>query len=351
MFYRRLLAGLVVLGALVCMTVPVSAQKEKEKGKKEKDKGKKDKGKKDKEKPKEGKDKAITLKWKFKEGKTFYQTMTTTTKQTMKVMNNDVTQTQEQTFHFSWTPVKEKDNKWTIKQKIEGVKMNIDIGGSKIAYDSTKEGGASNPLGDFFKALVGSEFTLTLDMKTLKVTAVEGRKKFLEKLVAANPQMKPLLETILSEDALKEMAEPTFAVVPEKNKPVTKGQKWQKGTSLNMGPIGTYDNTYVYTYDGKNDKGLATIKVETTLKYKPPKESTGAGGLPFKIKSADLKSTSASGTVTFNQEKGRVEKSTMKLNLSGKLSIEIGGQQTTVELSQTQESTVETTDTNPVKKG
>jgi hypothetical protein len=70
--------------------------------------------------------------------KTFYQTMTTTTNQTMKVMGTDVTQNQEQTFYFSWTPIEDvKDNKVKIKQKIIGLKMNIDIGGSKINYDST----------------------------------------------------------------------------------------------------------------------------------------------------------------------------------------------------------------------
>jgi len=334
--FRRLLAGLFVLGLLCGLTIPVLGQ-DKDKDK-DKDKGKdKDTGEK------------VTLKWKFEKDKVFYQKMTTETSQTMKVMNNDVKQTQKQTFYFSWKPTKVEKDKVEIVQKIEGVAMDIDIGGSKISYDSTKDSTANNPLGDFFKALVGSEFTVTLDPSKSKVLDVAGRDEFLKKLVAANPQMKPLLDQILSKDALKEMAEPTFASVPDKDN-ISKGYSWKKDTSLDMGPIGKYENTYTYTYEGPDGTKLQKIKVDTSLNYKAPGDQAGQGGLPFKIKSADLKSTSASGTILFNQDKGRVEKSNMKLELKGKLQIEIGGQQTTVELSQTQESNVETMDDNPVKK-
>jgi hypothetical protein len=324
MLQRRLLAGLLVLAGTAGLAVPLAGQ--------EKDKDK------------------VTLKWKFEKDKPFYQKMTTETKQTMKVTMNDVAQTQKQTFIFSWTPVKQDGDNWVIEQKIEAVIMDIDIGGSRINYDSTKEGGTPNPLGEFFKALVGAKFTLTLDTKKMKVTKIEGREKFLQELVKANPQMEPLLKQILSEKALIEMAEPTFAVVPDK--PVAKGEKWTRSSSLDMGPIGKYENTYTFTYEGKDEKEkkLDKIKVDTVLKYKEPAaDAAGVGGLPFRIKSADLKSTNATGTIWFNNDKGRVEKSNMSLKLEGTLSIEIGGQTTKVDLSQTQETTVETTDTPPAE--
>jgi hypothetical protein len=295
--------------------------------------------------PAAGQDKA-NLKWKFEKDKPFYQKMETTTKQTMKVMTNDVVQTQTQTFWFSWKPTKIEGDTVTLEQVIEGVKMDIDIGNQKISYDSTAKEQANNPLGEFFKALVGSKFTLTLDTKNMKVTKIEGRPDFLEKLVKANPQMKPLLEQILSEKALMEMAEPTFAAVPGKE--VAKGDKWERNTVLDMGPIGKYENNYKYTYEGKDEKEkkLDKIKVEMNLKYKEPAEPAGSGtsNLPFKIKNADLKSTSGTGTILFNPEAGRIEKSDMTVELSGKLTIEIGGQSTEVNLTQTQKSNVETSD-------
>jgi hypothetical protein len=288
-------------------------------------------------------DETAELKWKFEKDKTFYQEMSTATKQTMKVMGMDITQNQNQTFYFSWTPKEQKDGNWIVKQKIEGVKMDIEISGNKIGYDSTKDTGTGSALADFFKALVGSEFTLTISPK-MEVVKIEGRDEFVQKLVSANQTMKPLLEQILSDEALKQMADPAFAVVP--NKPVKKGDTWTRESKLNMGPIGTYDTTYKYTYEGKDGK-LDKIKVETTLKYSPPSTDAGAV-LPFKIKQADLKSKEATGTVLFDNEKGRLDSSETNLKLEGKLTIEIGGMSSEVELSQTQKTTVKTTDKNPI---
>jgi hypothetical protein len=350
MILRRIFAALMILGLLSCMAVPVSGQgkdKEKDKDKKKADSDTKAK---DEKKDEKSGDK-VTLRWKFEPGKSFYQKMKTETRQQMKVMNNDVNQTQNQTFFFKWTPKKVENEKVTIEQEIIGVIMDIEIGGSKISYDSTKEAPANNPLGDFFKALVGSKFTIELNTKDLKVEKMDGRDEFLKKLVAANPQMKPLLDTILSQDALKEMAEPIFAVIP--TKPVAKGEKWTKTTRLDMGPIGKYENTYSYTYEGTEgtgDKQLQRIKVDTKLDYKAPGDIAGQGGLPFKIKSAKLTSSNPEGVVKFNEKKGRVEESKTKLELKGELSIEIGGQTTKVELSQNQESTVTTMDEDPTAK-
>src|SRR4051794_20958212 len=164
------------------------------------------------------------LKWKFEKDKPFYQTMTTTTTQNMKVMGTEVVQKQEQTFYFSWTVTKIDKDTVELKQKIIGLKMNIDIGGSKIAYDSTTKenpGAGTNPLNKFFEALNGAEFEVTLDTSKMEVTKLKGHEEFVKKLTDANPQMKPLLDKILSEKALKDMAEPMFAALPGKK--VTKG--------------------------------------------------------------------------------------------------------------------------------
>jgi hypothetical protein len=285
------------------------------------------------------------LTWKFEKGKAFYQTMTTETTQQIKVMQMDMNQKQNQTFIFSWTPKdQDKDKNWVIQQKIEAVKMDIEIGGNKITYDSTNPTAANNPLSDFFKALVGTEFTITLSPE-MKVTKIEGRDKFLEKLVGVNPQMKPLLEQLLSEEALKQMADASFSVVP--NKEVKKGETWKRESKLSLGPIGTWNNTYEYTLDSI-EKNIAKIGVKTTMKYEKPGENA-AGGLPFKIKSADLKSDSASGTIEFDTSLGRVAKVEMNQTLKGKLEIEIGGTTSPVELTQTQKTTVTTSADDPTK--
>ena len=108
------------------------------------------------------------------------------------------------------------------------------------------------------------------------------------------------------------------------------------------------ENSYVYTYMGKDDKKLDKINVETKLVYKEPAADGGVGALPFRIKKAKLESKPSTGTILFNSDLGRIEKSSMMLELDGDLDIEIGGQTTTVKLSQTQDTTVETSPKNYV---
>jgi Family of unknown function (DUF6263) len=303
----------------------------------------------------------VALRWKFEDGKSFYQKMNTKTKQSMNVLNNNVKQDQEQTFYFEWkTVLKDKDKHiWEITQTIQGVEMNIDLGGTKIVYNSTKaDTPQNNALADFFKALVGSKFTLTVEVPDngpVKITKIDGRDDFLKKLVQTNQQMKPLLEQILSEKALMEMAAPTFNALPDADK--APKDKWDASSTLDMGPIGKYNNKFNYTYEGKNsdakedkDKKLDKISVTTELTYTPPDTNVAAGGLPFKIKSADLKSKDAKGEILVDTDKGRPVKTTMHLALSGKLSIEIGGQTTEVTLDQTQDTTVDTSDESLLPK-
>jgi hypothetical protein len=291
----------------------------------------------------------VELKWKFEKDKPFYQEMTTKTQQEMKVMGMDVKQTQDQTFYFSWTLKEEdKDKNPVVLQRIEGVKLRIDIAGNPITFDSTNPTTANNALAEFFKALVGTEFKLTLDKDSMKVLKVEGRDDFLKKLTQANQQMEPLLKKILSEEALKQMADPTFGMVPSQQ--VAKGESWTKDSTINLGPIGSYKGTHKYTVEGFDEKNsaLARIKVETTLTYQAP---TDAGeGLPFRIKSANLNAKDGKGTILFDTQKGRLESSDQSLNLEGTLDIEIGGMPTKVELKQRQDTTVKTSDTPHVKK-
>jgi hypothetical protein len=285
----------------------------------------------------------VQLKWDFQKDKPFYQTLETTTKQNMVVMGMNITQNQSQTFYFSWTPKEQKNGNWIIEQKIEGVKMNIEIGGNTITYDSTKDSAAAgNPLADFFKALIGSSFKIELSPE-LKVVKIDGRDDFIAKLVKSSPQMEPLLKQILGDDALKQMADPAFGAVPKT--PVKKGQTWENKSSLSMGPIGSYNTTYKYTYEGK-EGNLDKIKVDTNLTYQPPGPAA-AGALPFKIKEAKLQSKDATGTVLFDNNKHRLASSNMGLKLAGTLKIDIGGMETEVNLDQDQKTTVSTSDTNP----
>jgi hypothetical protein len=153
---------------------------------------------------------SLWLRWKFEVNRPFYQTMKTKTTQDMAVLGQKITQMQDVTYFLGFTPLEQdEDGNWKLKQRIEGLKMEIEIGGNKIQFDSSKKGADGNPLSDFYKALVGSEFILTID-KNMKISKIEGRDQFLKKLLKGNQQLAPLLQTMISDDALKQMSEPAI---------------------------------------------------------------------------------------------------------------------------------------------
>lgn len=288
------------------------------------------------------------LAWKFTKDVPFYQEMTTTTVQNIKVQGLDVGQNQTQTFYFKFDPKKQEGDKWVVQQTIEGVKMKIDIAGSPVQYDSTNEaaaGGTNTALSEFFKALKGSQFIMTI-AKDGAVEKVEGREEFIKKLIGANKQLEQLLNKILSEEAIKQMADPTFGMVPKDVKKV--GESWTKTVKLTLGPLGTYENTYVFTYT-KQTGDVAELDVKVALKYSPPAPDQGGETLPFKIKAGKIEQTpegdkNNAGKIQFNTKSGRIDSSNIKVKMTGSLTLDIGGTTTEVQLTQEQDTSVKTSD-------
>ncbi|MBN9122388.1 MAG: hypothetical protein J0I06_25145 [Planctomycetes bacterium] len=309
-----------------------------------------------------GQDRAFTLSFKAPDGKLvpFYQEMSTEVTQHIKVQGQDLPQQQKSTFWYQWTPIKEEKategkeeyTRWTLKQKIEGLRMNIDISGNPINYDSTKAdaaGAAGNPgLIEFFKNLKDSEFTVTLG-KNYKVEKVEGKEAFINKLGSGSAQMDSLLKKVMTDDALKEMTDPTYKLLPDA--PKKKGDKWEKKTNLNLGPIGSYELTYKFTYLEPDKEGAKKdfdkIEVETVINYTAPKDTTE--GLLFRIKEGSKLTSDPAGSkgvVYYDPRNHRIDEATINIKLKGDLVVVIGGTDTKVELTQEQKTTIKTSDTS-----
>lgn len=285
---------------------------------------------------------------KLEKDKRFYQELNTSVTQVIKVQGQDLTQKQDSTFFFMWTPTKQEGDKWFVEQQVEGVKMTIDISGNVISYDSSKADGgvtAGNPtLTQFFKELVGSTFVAVLD-KNQRVERVEGKDAFIKKL-GTNAQMESLLKNIMTDDALKQMCDPTFGLTPDSPKKV--GETWKRDSTLNLGPIGTYTITYTFKYVGP-EKDMDKIEVESTLVYAAPKANPE--GLLFRIKEGKLVSSNPTkGVILYNPRAQRIESAEIGVKLTGDLVVTIGGADTKVELNQEQKTTIKTSDTSLLKK-
>ncbi len=285
----------------------------------------------------------------FVKDKKFYSEVSTKVTQVVKVQGQDLTQNQESTFWYEWTPTAQTpDGKWTVKQKVEGLKMTIDISGNLISYDSTKPDSptAGNPgLNDFFKKLGTAEFTATID-KNYRVEKVEGKEQFVTSVGAGSPAMDALLKKVLTDDALKDMCDPTLKIVPET--PKKAGDTWERKVPLNLGPIGTYEVTYKFKYVGPateaDKKDMDKIEVEALLTYTAPKENPENTGLLFRIKegklSNDPPNTPAKGIIWYDTKAQRPASAEMSLKLKGDLTVAIGGTDTKVELQMEQKTSV-----------
>jgi hypothetical protein len=289
-------------------------------------------------------DRGVRLEWQFVSDKPFYQKTVTHTTQKMKVGGNDVDQSQKQTMVARWTPVKQlPDRSWLVKFKIQSIQMDLEIAGNKLSFDSAKPD-PNSPLAEVVQAFTGAELTLTISPRK-KILKVDGREALLAKLANANPALKPVLEATLSESALKEMANPLFAPLPGKS--VKKGERWAEESKVDMGALGTLATVSNYVFEGPDsaNRTLAKIVVKQKLTYAPPEK--GAAALPFKVVSTDYKKAEASGTVHVHLKKGRLERSEITTRLAGKMTLDIGGMNTDIEVDQTQKVTVTTSDTPP----
>lgn len=291
---------------------------------------------------------------KLEKDKPFFQKITSEVEQSIKVQGGaDRVQRHEQTFFFKWLPkdhIAEAD-KWVVTQTIEGARMVIDIAGNQVKYDSTaapEPGSLAQPsLADFFGKLVGHEFTVTFG-KDMTVEKVDGREDFIKKVGGINPQMEAILKKMLTEEALRQMVNPTFGLNPPSQQPV--GGTWDNTTTMNLGPLGMYEMTTKYTYKGKDQTqtNLERIDVATSLKYIAPTEQQD--GLLFKIKGGTLTSLdptpemAAKNFILYDPAAGRVVKSSMVVKLKGTLNVSIGGTDTTIDLTQEQTTTTESQD-------
>ena len=295
----------------------------------------------------------LSSKQKFELNKPLFMKMTTNVKHSIKDQGSgDSNQSHTQTFYFKWTPEKLEGDKWIVKLTIEGAALDLNIGGNPVKYDSTDTAATAtaNPaLAEYFGKLIGSELKVTFD-KSMAVEKVDGRDELLKKLQNVNPQMEAMLRKILTEEALKQMADPSFGLsVPGDKKA---NDSWEKKTSLALGPIGSYDVTNKFTFKGKNadgadaaEKDLEKIDVTSTLTYKAPTDQQE--GLLFRIKGGTLESVDPKpGLILYNAKTGRIIKSNLTVKMKGTLNVTVGGQDTNVDLTQEQTTEVATSDTS-----
>ena len=285
----------------------------------------------------------VSLRFRFDKAPAYFAEITTETKQTMRVMGQEVVQTQLQKFLLRCTTegMNEK-GEGLLGIKIVGIAMNLDIGGVRIVVCGPGAGKpAGDPVSDLFRMMEGAELRFMIDPSDMSVQAIEGHEELIRKLSNTPAQMAPLVSSLVNKDALTRMVAPLFDFAPLRA--LRPGDTWERQDVTNLGPIGNYRTRTHNRYVGKSG-AYEKIVTRRTLHYEAPKEP---GGLPFTIRKAELKSTSGDGVTLFEARRDRLVSADFEYVLEGKLTIDVGGMETDVELRQTQVSRVRVTDEKP----
>jgi hypothetical protein len=276
------------------------------------------------------------FRWQFEVGRFHVFEQVTDTEQEISVMGQQIKQTQLQVARIRLTPLRAVGaGRWLLGLRIEGMKLEIDIGGQKTSFDSDTPN-PGGPLADLFKALVGADLQLDYD-RARGVIGVGGREELLKRLAKVDANLRPVLEAAFSEHALKELGAQLLPPLPIQR--ARTGDSWDRRSATDLGPIGRYTSTTKFTYAGL-DAGRERYRVEVLdFRHTAPEKAAGQAQLPFQIKASDLKGKGA-GEIVFDRERGRLERAEQRLTMEGSLTIDIGGNETKIDLKQQQTVTV-----------
>jgi hypothetical protein len=264
---------------------------------------------------------APALRWKFEEGDKFYVEEKSKTKMTLEVLNMPIKQDINTVRTSQFTVKKKTDKGFLIEQKILG-------------WTSEQKGGPG--IGDdglLDRVARKAKFTAEITPEG-KIISFKGYKEFIDLLEDENAEEARIFKTLITQDAIRSILELVFNVVPEEE---ATAETWKTKSSISMAGIGSQVIENTFKRDGQKD-GFEQVDVKGKFSFKAPKE--GAEGLPFKIVEIDLKSPGTKGTMLFDAKKGRLEKFTSSQKMSGSMTMDVQGQQITVELTADESRTI-----------
>jgi hypothetical protein len=276
----------------------------------------------------------VQLQWKLKEGDTFYLEATGTTKQTMKVMGAPVQQEFDTTVVDSYKVVKKTADEIVLEKKVEAMKVKPAGQGAETADQLAQK-------------VKGAVFKVTVDPHSNTVTKVEGASAFVNRVFADNPAMKQTLSATLNDDSLRDEQQ-NILLGFLSDKPVQKGDKWNRSSKIPLGPIGAFSSLGEFTYQGKsplNGKEFDKIDAAWALTYAPPGKDKG--GLPFEITKGDFKATTAKGTYFFDSENGKLVQLDRQYIMKGTITMSALGQELEMEMEMDQTSKIRLLDKAP----
>ncbi|MFB3890602.1 MAG: DUF6263 family protein [Phycisphaerae bacterium] len=204
----------------------------------------------------------------------------------------------------------------TLKMTFKRFTMNMNAGAMKMEYDSADPNTADNPMGKVFSAMLDKTIEVTMDAKG-KVTKVTGVDKIFEGIADNTPQGQAMLKQMKQSFNDKMMAKMVEQGDFLPDKPVGKGDTFEKEVTQDMPMVGEARmkvDGKVKDIETTKDGTIATLDLACKLKSDKPAAAEGA--MPG-VRKMDM---DMKGTSKFNATKGLP----VSANMDMKGTIEVG---------------------------
>ena len=256
-----------------------------------------------------------TLEYKLENGKTYKQSVVTSTKIKMDFMGQEMSVDMKSEVSVQYNVLGQNNGVFDIRILYKKIKMSVsDPMPMNLNIDANSPDSSSE--GEIFKLLIESSFDIQLT-KLVKVLSVKGVDEFIEKInTVGNPQLNAALGQQISEKGIQTMIEQMSTFFPEK--PVTIGESWDMNQNLSTNGIDIISKMKLTLKQVKDN--IATIDCIGTL-------TTPEGGAVTQIQGMDASVSvtgEQAGTILLDMKSGWIVRS--DLNQKFTQNIEIMGQ-------------------------
>lgn len=261
---------------------------------------------------------AVSLELKLEKGKTYYERSVVEQRMTQEVMG------QQQVMDFvvgigEKLDVLDVDDKGNMQVRHTYIWSRFKQASPMMDVDYDSAGQMATPAGaEGFAALLGQSYTLRLSPKgeALDIKGVEEMAETVREKAPGADLSSPgnPIATLLDAETLKDMAENTLGIYPDK--PVEPGDSWTRTRLTRQGMVMIVNHKWTLQ---KLENGLATIRSSSSLKADPNGPPMQIEGMAMKL---DLSGTQES-TIQVQEATGLIASSQGHQELKGQ--IRIGG--------------------------
>jgi hypothetical protein len=281
------------------------------------------------------------LRWQVEGAKPYYAIITSESTSVITFSNRSTSKLREKDVgYFAVSPTRLANGDWALRYRLEAVKGDVDIGGKIVSFDSTKQKQPISEEEALCMGLVGAEFVV--DVKHGYDTKLERWDDVMKKMVREK-KLGDILEPMPARWYAR-TASPITVIIP--TAPVRVGDTWEGETQWDTGFAGNVPVIHRYKFEGFDDrsKTLARIRLDEFVRHDLiPRKANRA-----MVAAAHLELRIASGSIGFDNARGRIKKAERKSDFN--LWVQIQTADSTEALAAfDQTNTVTSTDVNPLK--